>query len=718
MSTSKEHRSDPGESPDLDALAQSEEQRRRAALAGFAAETLQLGAVQELLVELAPSSLGRRAVMELEPLPDEEVRAALARLREVQLLERVGDLPPMGGVCDPLPLVEAARRGSLEEDGLARLRDFISAVERLAHWLEPRAADLPELGRVGRALPDLSSLREAFDAVLDERGAIRDDASPLLARLRQEERELSRRIDGTLRAVAARPEVRGSLNDTRAHLRGGRPCLAVKSKSSGRIPGIVHEHSQSEQTAFVEPREVIELANRQGECRLEERREVARLASELARAIGRSAAELRAAAGALARLELALVAARYCRQHGARAPVVPSVGETEQGLVLRSARHPLLLRELGAGRLAEVVPIDLRLGSEFDMLILTGPNTGGKTLALETAGIACLMVRLGMPVPCAEGSRVPLYSGIAADIGDEQEISQSLSTFSSHLRRIRAGLERAGPDTLVLLDELGGGTDPDEGAALGEAILEELLRRRAPTLVSTHLGRLKEFAFRHARAENACTEFDLATLAPRYRVLVGIPGDSAALVIARRLGLPAEVVESAEARLERRDEELAALMAELRDVRSQAEEKRAQAESRLAEAEREQEALAGLRGELERRGELLEAEAQQGLEERLRAARQALERAERLTAQLPPQQRAQLEQSLSVLRSALVDASLTERRKVFLERLKKGELVYLPRYRRRAPVQRVDQDKREVTVKIGGMKLTVPFEEVTIYEGL
>lgn len=693
-------------------------ERRRAALAAYAAETLQLGAVQELLVELAPSSLGRRAVMELEPLPDDEVRAAMARLREVQLLERVGDLPSMGGVCDPLPLLEAARRGTLDEGGLSRLRDFLSASERLAHWLETRASDLPELGRVGRALPDLSILREAFDAVLDERGAIRDDASPLLARLRQEERELARRIDGTLRAVAARPEVRGLLNDGRAHLRGGRPCLAVKSKSSGRIPGIVHEHSQSEQTAFVEPREVIELANRQAECRLEERREAARLASELARAVGRAAPELRAAADALARVELAFVAARYCRQQGARAPALPGEKGAEQGLVLRSARHPLLLRELSAGRLAEVVPIDLRLGGEFDMLILTGPNTGGKTLALETAGLACLMVRLGMPVPCEEGSRVPLYSGIAADIGDEQEISQSLSTFSSHLRRIRAGLERAGPATLVLLDELGGGTDPDEGAALGEAILEELLRLGAPTLVSTHLGRLKEFAFRHARAENACTEFDLATLAPRYRVLVGTPGDSAALVIARRLGLPAEVVEAAEARLERRDEELAALMDELRDVRSQAEEKRAQAESRLAEAEREQQALAGLRGELERRGELLEAEAQQGLEERLRAARQALERAERLTAQLPPQQRAQLEQSLAVLRSALVDASLTERRKAFLERLKKGELVYLPRYRRRAPVQRVDHDKRELTVKIGGMKLTVPFDEVTIYEGL
>lgn len=692
--------------------------RRRAALADFAADTLDWPEVRELYLELAPSSLGKRALLELVPLEADEVRRALARVRELQMLEKVKDPPSLGGFTDPLPLVDAARRRPLDEEETARTRAFLVACERSAQWLEHRAADVPELARLRQGLPDLAPLRERIDEVVDERGRVRDSASPLLARLRDEERELGRRIESALKSIAANPDLRVHLNDLRPHLRGGRLCLAVKAKLSGRVPGIVHERSQSGETVFVEPRQVIEPANRQAECRVEERRELGRILVELSRAILRAAPQIEAAGETLARLELGVVGARACEQHGARVPAIAGDPGAPAGLLLRSARHPLLLRELREGRLAEVVPIDLRLGEDFDMLIVTGPNTGGKTLALKTAGLLCLMVRLGLPIPCSEGSAVPLYDGIAADIGDEQEISQSLSTFSSHLLRIRAGLERAGPDTLVLLDELGGGTDPDEGAALGEALLEELLRRRAPTLVSTHLGRLKEFAFRNARAENACTEFDLATLAPRYRLIVGMPGESAALVIAKRLGLPARLVDSAEARIERRDEELSALMAEVRDVRSEAERARSLAESRLEDAEREMQTLSGLRDDLERRGELLEAEAQRGLEERLRGARDSLESIERLLAQIPPQQRAGLETAFAALRDALLGASLTERRKAFLDGLKKGDLVYLPRYRRRAPVHRLDREKREVAVKLGSMKLRLPFDEVTWYESL
>jgi len=352
------------------------------------------------------------------------------------------------------------------------------------------------------------------------------------------------------------------------------------------------------------------------------------------------------------------------------------------------------------------------------MLIITGPNTGGKTLALKTAGLVALLVRLGLPVPCEDGSTVPLYDGVCADIGDEQEISQSLSTFSSHLVRIRSALERAGPETLVLLDELGGGTDPDEGAALGEAILDELLRRGAATLVSTHLGRLKEFAYRNARAENASTEFDLETLAPRYRVTVGIPGESAALVVARRFGLPDALVSRAEERLERRDEQVAALFEEVRGVRSEAERVRSLAETRLAQAEDERREMSGLRDELELRGALLEAEAQRGLEERIRRALSVLERAERLLAQLPTQQRGELTATLVKLREALESASLTERREAFLDGLKKGQLVYLPKYRRRLAVHKVDHARRKVVVKLGSVKLDVGFDEVTEYESL
>ena len=693
------------------------ESRERARTA-FAARALELEKLLAVLERFVQSSLGRRAVRELTPDTDDRARAALARVREMQLLDKAGDLPTLGGLTDPMPILEAAVQRPLEETELAAITGFLRAAERLGDWLERRVADVPQLGALGSEVPDLSFLRERLMRVVDERGKILSNASPLLARLRDEERQLSSKVDGTLRQIAGNSDVRNVLSDGRVHLRGGRLCLAVRAKSSGRVKGIVHDRSQSEQSVFIEPREVIPLANRLAEVRIEERRELSRILAELAHEISEHAEGIFAAGEVLGRLELALISIDFAEAFNARVPKLSGDPGAPAGLLLRQARHPLLVEEQRQGRLDGVVPIDLRLGDEFSMLIITGPNTGGKTLALKTAGLLALMVRLGLPIPCAEGSSVPLYEGIAADIGDEQEISQSLSTFSSHLVRIRDGLARANPQVLVLLDELGGGTDPDEGAALGEALLERLLAMNVPTLVSTHLGRLKEFAFRHARVENACAEFDLATLAPLYTLVIGVPGESAALVIARRYGLDVALLERAEERLERRDAELTQLMEEVRDARTEAERARARAEDRLEEAVNTEREWTEKRAQLEERSEQLEKEAQRGLEERMRGARHALERAQSFLPQLSGTLRDELAGALDAIGSEVQSASLTDRRKQFLAKLKKGDLVHLPRYRQRCPVKRVDRDRREITVQLGGMKLKVPFDEVTWYETL
>jgi DNA mismatch repair protein MutS2 len=693
-------------------------QEREAAREVFAARTLELTAVLSLAEERCLSSLGRRALRELVPLTDSGVREAMARLLEVQRLERAEDPISLGGVTDPLPIVAAAHRGPLEEGDLSRLRNLLGACERLQGWFAERAGDVPELARAAAGLPDLSAFWDRLGQVVDERGRILDSASPTLMRLRVEVRQLSTKIDATLRQLCGRSDIRNHLTDGRVHLRGGRHCLAVKAKASGRVKGVVHDRSQSEQTAFVEPREVIELANRLSTGRHDERRELTRILTELSREVIGREGDLETTAARLAEVELAVIGAAFATDFEARVPLFAGDPGAPKGLVLRGARHPLLVEQVRSGGLEEVVPIDLRLGEEFDMLILTGPNTGGKTLALKTAGLFSLMVRLGLPIPCAEGSCVPLYAGIAADIGDEQEISQSLSTFSSHVMRIKAGLERADAGTLVLLDELGGGTDPDEGAALGEALLEVLLERGAPTLVSTHLGRLKEFAYRNVRAENACTEFDLSTLRPCFRVLVGVPGESAALVVARRLGLDAALIERATGRLERRDEEVAALMADVREVRTEAERARGDAESRLAVAAARTRELEVQQAELARSRDLLEAEAQRGLEERVRGARAALERARALLPQLSIAQRGEMQDVFDDLDGALGGASLTQRRQAFLDSMKKGDLVYLPRYKQRCSVHKVNRGSHEVVVKLGQMNLTVGFDEVTLYESL
>jgi DNA mismatch repair protein MutS2 len=680
-------------------------------LADFSDRALEFDRVRALFEGLAVSSLGRRALRELDGHSDEETRWSLACIEEMQILEQAGDLPGLSGLSDPAPTLAAARRFSRVFEGaeLATLGAFLEASTRLGAWLGERAGDVPMLARLGEGLPDLTGLRSRMAEIVDERGEVHSNASPRLARLRRDARELAGRVEKRLKGMLASDRLRAHLSDFGLQRRSGRWVLAVKARQAGRVPGILHDRSQSGETAFIEPREVVEDGNRLAELELDISREIQRILLDITRAILERERDLERAAQRLSRLELALIGCSFCRVYGARVPRIDEDG----GLVLRAACHPLLVDQQRRGELERVVPIDVRLGQDFDLLVITGPNTGGKTLALKTVGLAALMVRLGLPVLCGEGSCLPLYTGIACDIGDEQEISQSLSTFSSHLARIRAGLARADESTLVLIDELGGGTDPDEGAALSDAILEHLLERRVPTLATTHLGKLKEFAFRHARAENACVEFDPETLSPLYRLLVGTPGESNALVIARRLGLDPAIVSQAEARLERHEKEVLELMAQVRGAREQAERVRSETERRLVGVARDEETLAQKHLDLERRRDLLEAEAQRGLEERVREARRRLESARALLAQLPVEGARALQEAFEAIDAELVGASLTERRQAFLGSLAKGRFVYLPRYKKRCVVTKIDRSRQQLSVRLGKMVMAVPFDEVT-----
>lgn len=686
--------------------------------ADFASGALDFESVRALFERLAPTSLGRRALRELGPRPDAEVRGALERVREMQGLVEMRSQPSFAGVTDPLPAFTEARRfhRPLEREEFAGLYAFVDAVRRLGPWFALRAGDAPAIHALSQDLPDLGPLAQTFERALDERGEIKDDASAKLAKLRREIRELSGEIESRLRRVAA--AAREHLSDGSIHRRGRRLVLAVKSKSQGRVSGIVHDRSQSGETVFLEPREVIEQQNRRAERMADEEHELRRILVELTRHALEAEGEVRLAAARLAELELAAISAAFCAKYGARAVDVAGDDGRPPGLVLRAARHPLLVEKHLAGTLAEVVPIDVRLGDEFDLLVVTGPNTGGKTLALKTVGLAACLQRLGLPFPCAEQSRVPLYDGVVADIGDEQEIAQDLSTFSSHLARVRAGLERAGPKTLFLLDELGGGTDPDEGAALSDALLEYLLERRAPTVATTHLGKLKEFAFRHARAENASAEFDAATLRPRYRLLVGTPGESCALHIAARLGLPQRLVENARQRIVRRDAEAQELMRKMRGAREAAERVRKDAEQKLVELRKTEDEARTRIQDLKKKSELLEAEAQRGLEERVREARGQLGRAFDLLPQLPPKPAETLRGVLERVDAHLSGAALSERRRAFLDGLKKGGLVFIPRYKQRCVITKVDRAKETVSVRLGTATLSVPFDEVTWYDSL
>ncbi len=690
-------------------------------LAVFAAEALDWTAVREVLRPLAPSALGSRALDELAPRDADGASEALERARELEVLLRQENLePPLAGTSDPRSVLEKAERFHRPLDGedLVAVARFLRTAVDLQLWIAPRRERLTRCAALFARMPDLSGLREALDGALDRKGGVRDDASPLLARVRREIAVLEAEIARLLRDLARDPELRSALAEGhggRVLRRGGRPVLAVRARQAARVVGIVHDRSQTGETLFIEPERVVQPANALAALEADAGRETNRILTELTRGVLAARGPLRDLAGRASELELAVVAARYARETGGSVPRLPEDG---RALVLRGFRHPLLLVQLRKGRLAEVVPLDLRLGREFDLLVITGPNTGGKTLALKSAGLAALMTRLGLSLPCEEGTLVPLYEGVAADIGDEQEIQQNLSTFSSHLVRIRAGLARASERVLVLLDELGGGTDPTEGAALGEALLEELLARGVPTLASTHLGSLKEFAYRHERAENAHVEFDADSLRPLFRLVIGAPGESRALAIARRLGLPAAVVERAAERLGRAGGEAPDWMHELRGLRLEAERMRAQAEERALEVERERAVLAGERDELAARKLQLEAEAQRGIEERLARSVEWVARGRSLLPQIPPGQRAEVERVLAGLAEALGDAALSDRRASFLAGLKKGSLVWLPRFKKRCQVTRIHKEKRELEVKLGARELRVSFDDVTFYESL
>ncbi len=703
----------------MDGSQKESENAREERLERYAALALEWPSVRELYLSFAPSPLGRRALEELVPRSEQGAREALARAWEMQEL---GESPPLEGGADPLPGLDLAARYRrvLSAEELAGVTSLLRRMEVVGHWLAGRAAELPACGALWKNLPDVADLMAELEAHIDRRGKVRRDASPALEKAHREIEGLERSIERTIKEVAGRTP-RSVLAEGPAgqvHRRGGRLVLAVRARLSGRVPGVIHDRSQTGETVFVEPHEACELGNRVQERRADLEREVARILSELTRVVLGRTSDIATCSSRLGELELALVSAGFAAHYGGRPARLPGDPGAHPGLVLRAMRHPLLLEQESLGRLAEVVPLDLRLGAHFDLLLITGPNTGGKTLALKSAGLAGLLTRMGLAFPCAEGTSVPLYDGIVADIGDEQEIQQNLSTFSSHLKRIRDGLAWAGTETLFLLDELGGGTDPTEGAALGDAILEELLAKGASTLASTHLGRLKEFAFRHDRAENAHVEFDLATLAPRYSVVIGAPGESRALAVAQRLGFPEKLVEGAKARVERRSGEVEELMEEVRRVRIDAERQRSKADDRVHELEEKLRAVEEQSSRLSEREGQLEAEAQRGLEERLTRARAWVERLRAALPQLPAAQREKIEGAVLELEGALGDALLTDRRQDFLARLKKGELVWLPRYKKRCQVTRIYRDKRELDVRLGKRDLRVGFDDVTFYESL
>lgn len=587
----------------------------------FALDTLEFEQIRERLATHTSFSAGRSLALGLAPTA--ELGEARRRQAETAEALRLPGLRPglhLGGVHDVRPLAERARVGASLAP--AELLDVASTVRASRAWrrgLQPLADELPTLLEVSDALlSDHSGLAEDIQDAIGEDGEVLDSASPALGRIRSELRGAHDRLVSRLREIMASSPFREAVQDPVVTQRAGRYVIPIRAEWRGQVQGIVHDQSASGATLFIEPLAVVEMGNRWRTLRLDEEREVERILRALSQSVGYEGEALERTVDGLAQLDLARAKAALAVQQRATAPDLVSVPRRAGELVLRlvKARHPLLP--------GEVVPVSLELGGEFDVLLITGPNTGGKTVALKTAGLLSLMAQAGLFVPADAGSLVAVFERIQADIGDEQSLQQSLSTFSSHISRIVRMLEHADSRSLILLDELGAGTDPQEGAAIARALLDSLRERGAYVVATTHYPELKTYAQATPRVENASVEFDVQTLSPTYRLMIGTPGRSNALAIAERLGMPAEVLTSARGYLSPQALESEALLAQIAHDRTVAEDARTRALKEAAEAATlKHRARAALR-EAERQQretwEHAQAEAQQELAELRREA--------------------------------------------------------------------------------------------------
>ncbi|MBX7103103.1 MAG: DNA strand exchange inhibitor protein [Gemmataceae bacterium] len=615
--------------------------------------------VREILSGYAATSLGRELIDAVTPMTVlEAIEREQGLVAEMMVTIGQGQSPPFAGLSDVRLLVRRAVIGSMltaeQILEVAAVLATTGAFYRFRMRLDERCAGLIELLN---SVEDLGPAAKGLYSCVDPRGNIADSASPELAEIRQRLAAIDDRVQVVLKRLLHDTELRKVLRYPNATMSGDHFVLPVAANYRHKLPGVVHRTSPTGETVFIEPTALANLGAERAVVKGEEDRETKRILRRLTADIARVAKPLTIAIEILARVDLIASKAKYGRDFGMSRPVMNGEGR----VVLRSARHPLLEsifrnRTSSDGVTRSVVPLDVTLGCGFRLLVVTGPNTGGKTVVLKTVGLLAAMAQSGIPIPAEPGSTLPVFDQILADIGDEQSLEQSLSTFSSHMTRIASILRLATAESLVLLDELGAGTDPTEGAALGRALLDTLAGRGCRAIVTTHIGDLKTYALANADAENAAVEFNRESLQPTYRLLIGQFGMSNALTIARRLQLPRDLIDRARKylRRRRRNPELA----KLHELRAETERLRSEAVAAKLAADQERESLRVLGEEQARRT---------AAEEQLRVAR---------------------------------------------DRLKVGDNVRVARFDKVGKVVRVDARKRTVLVSVGLGQWDVPVEEV------
>jgi len=541
-------------------------------------KTLEFDKVRNQLIEHTSSSLGREKALALVPSVDFD---EVARLQEetdeaAKVLRLKGNIP-LGGIHDIRPHVKRAQIGGmLSPLELIHVASIVHASRQMKRFIEDlqELTEVPILLSYSERIIVLANLEESIRNAIDEGGEVLDGASETLRSLRQQMRTRESRVREKLESMIRSSNASKMLSDAIITIRNDRFVIPVKQEYRAHYGGIIHDQSSSGQTLFIEPQSVVQLNNELQSIRVKEQQEIERILSELSALTADHHDELLEIVVIMGELDFMFAKARYGSKIKGSKPIVNNEGRIN----LFQARHPLI-------SIDEVVPNSIALGKDYTTIVITGPNTGGKTVTLKTVGLCTLMAQAGLQIPALDGSEVAVFESVYADIGDEQSIEQSLSTFSSHMVNIVEILNKVDYNSLVLFDELGAGTDPQEGAALAISILDEVYKCRARVIATTHYPELKAYGYNREGVINASVEFDVETLSPTYKLLIGVPGRSNAFEISKRLGLKESVIETARSYISADSNEVENMIASLESSRKQAERDREEAHQLLKDAD-------------------------------------------------------------------------------------------------------------------------------------
>lgn len=672
-------------------------------------KTLEYPKVLALLSECSATALGRQEILEL--LPKTEFTLVERMLRQTDEAFKVlnsASMPPFGGVSDVGGFVQKAALGSVLEPGdIGLVGQFLYAVRRMKEFFAPLAEEKPLLAEIASDLTVIRKLEESIELAISASQTVKDDATPELFRIRREIRNNQNKVKEKLENILRSSQYQKYFQDQLVTMRGDRYVIPVKQEYRQFFPGIVHDQSGSGATLFIEPLAVVELNNDVKKLLADEKEEVERILRLLSGQIAKNSKEILLDLQIITQLDVIFAKAKFAHQFKAYPPLL----DKGSSLVIKKGRHPLIDQNI-------VVPVDVQVGDAVKTLIITGSNAGGKTVTLKIIGLFALMTQSGLFLPAAADTQMPVFEQFFADIGDEQSIEQSLSTFSGQIKNVSAIVEKAGNRSLVLLDEICAGTDPKEGAALAMAILDRLYAKGAITVLTTHYSELKTFAFQTTGMENASVEFDNVSLEPTYRILMGLPGSSNAFHIAARLGLDVNIVNNARGYLDSEHQKMEDVLRTLEEERKEYAQKNAELEDMRQQTKLLKERIAKQESEIASKKREIIDKYRNEAAETVRQARVEAESAIKEIKALYQETDGKTRQKvIENARKKLVAPEIEEEgipagKALTPQTALPGKWVYIPSLRQKGSI--ISVSGNDVTLQVGLLKTNLPMDKVIL----